>query len=775
MKLKVIGKSYDKKDGFHLAMGAHAYTEDLYDTRSYLTVKILRSPHPFARIQDIRTEKAMELPGVVAIYTYHDVPGTKITRAGQAFPEPSNYDKKLLDQYVRYVGDEVAIVAAEDERSAEAAVKAIEVDYEVFEPVTDMEKAVDHPSVLHPEGVIEKLPSGADPERNIAASYALKFGDAEVCFKSCSHTVEHKYYTQAQAHMMMETHRSNAHLDFNGRLVITSSTQVPFHARRLIAQALEIPMTKVRVIKPRIGGGFGGKQALHTEPYTAFVTLKTGRPSQMTYTRKEAFESSYTRHPMVLTVKLGANEKGEIIALKLRGVSDTGAYGEHARTVFSAVCWKVLTMYGKLQAFDFDGDVVYTNRTPSGALRGYGVTQGVFAVESAVNELSDLMKMDPVLVREINHLREGETHLVYKAMGNDGVKKPLKFIENNKMDRCIERGKALIGWDEKYKRPSEKDLSGGKVRGVGMAVTMQGSGIAMVDMGSAVIKMNEDASFNLLIGATDIGTGSDTVMAQMAAEVLGVTLDKIIVHSSDTDVTPYDVGAYASSTTYISGGAVIKAAEDIRSQILKEGAISLGASPGECEYDGECVRVRGGEKSISLTDLATEILYVRDQKQLVGNGSHVSELSPPPFVAGFAEVEVDLDTGEFEVINFVASIDAGRIVNPKLALVQMEGGLVQGMGMAVFEEVRVREGRLKTNTLLDYKIPTRMDIGKITVDFVESHEASGPFGAKSLGEVCINTPPAAIAEAVYNATGVRVRSLPVTPEKIILGRLGHVV
>ncbi|MDO9592238.1 MAG: molybdopterin-dependent oxidoreductase, partial [Erysipelotrichaceae bacterium] len=571
--MKVIGKSYDKKDGIRLAMGAPAYTEDLYDTQKHLTIKLLRSPHPFAKILKIDYSKAMEIEGVVAVYTHHDVPGVQYTRAGQNYPEPSNYDKRLLDEYVRYVGDEVAIIAAETERAAEEALSVITVDYEVYEPVTNMEQAIGHPSIIHPEGVVENLPSGVDVELNIAATYALAYGNVDAAFEGCTHVVAHKYYTQAQAHVMMETHRSNAHLDHNGRLVVTTSTQVPFHARRILAHALELPVSKIRVIKPRIGGGFGGKQALHTELYTAFVTLQTGQPSMLTYTRRETFESTYTRHPMVFNIKLGSNDAGILKAVQVRGISDTGAYGEHARTVFGAACIKVLAIYNKFEAFDFAGEVVYTNRTPSGALRGYGTTQGVFALESAVNELAHQMNMDPCLIREINHLGEGETHLVYKAFGSDGVKKPLKLIENNKLAACIEHGKALIGWNEKYGKPQTK--SGGKARGVGMAISMQGSGIPNIDMGAAIIKLNEDGSFNLLVGATDIGTGSDTVLAQIAAETLSIPLDNISVHSSDTDVTPFDVGAYASSTTYITGQAVINAAEDIRAQILREGAAAL--------------------------------------------------------------------------------------------------------------------------------------------------------------------------------------------------------
>ena len=768
--MKVIGKSYDKKDGIRLAMGAPAYTEDLYDTKDYLVVKLLRSPHPFAKIVNIDTSKALALEGVVAVYTHHDVPKTQYTRAGQNYPEPSNYDKRMLDEYVRYVGDEVAIVAAESERIAEEALKLIDVTYEVLEPVTDCEKAIGHPSVIHPEGVVEKIPSGVDVENNIAATYVLAYGNLDEAFSKCKHVVEHKYYTQAQAHVMMETHRSNAHLDAYDRLVVTTSTQVPFHARRILAHALDVPVGKIRVIKPRIGGGFGGKQALHTEFYTAFVTLKTGRPSMLTYTRKEAFESTYTRHPMVFTYKLGADENGVIKAIKVNGISDTGAYGEHARTVFSASCLKVLSIYNKMDAFDFEGNVVYTNRTPGGALRGYGTTQGVFALESAINELAHQMNMDPCRLREINHTDQGETHLVYRAFGNDGVNKPLKLIENNKLATCIAHGKALIGWDEKY---GKTVINGNKARAVGMAISMQGSGIPSIDMGAAIIKLNEDGSFNLLMGATDLGTGSDTVLAQIAAEVLNVPLEKISVHSSDTDVTPFDVGAYASSTTYITGTAVINAAEDIRSQILAEGAAVLEEAPEQCEYDGE--RVFCGDKSINLADLAMKLLYVKNQKQLVGHGSHVTEKSPPPFLAGFAEVEVNLDTGEFEVLNYVASVDGGTILNPKLALVQMEGGLVQGIGMAAFEDVKFINGKLKTNSLLEYKIPTRSDIPKITVDFVESFEPSGPFGGKSVGEICINTPSPAIADAVFNATGVRIRTLPVTAEKIILGKLGHEV
>ena len=546
-------------------------------------------------------------------------------------------------------------------------------------------------------------------------------------------------------------------VDHTGRLVVVSSTQIPFHVRRQLAKSLQLPASRIRVIKPRIGGGFGGKQTAVVERFVAMVTLKTGKPAKIVYDRKETFTCTNSRHAMRIKVRLGADQDGTIRAIDIQGLSDTGAYGEHASTSFSLVGSKTLPLYNKTKAVRFMGNVVYTNKMPGGALRGYGAPQGTFAVESTVNKLAEKLNMDPAEIRLKNLIKEGETCLLY-----DG-----KLLGSSSLHRCIEKGKELIGWKEKYPR---KEIGNNKVRGVGMAVTMQGSGIAGIDTASAEVRFNDNASFTLLVGSTDMGTGSDTILAQMAAEVLETSLENIIVYAADTDVSPYDPGSYASSTTYVTGMAVVKAAEDLKKQIMQNGAKFLEVAPEEVEYDGKTIRTIAGDKTISLEKLAELLVLGTGKLQLVGNATYGSPTSPPPFIAGFAEVEVDQETGKVDLIDYVAVVDCGTVINPNLARIQVEGGIVQGIGFALYEDVKYdNKGNLQTNSFMQYKIPCRKDIGNIRVAFEESFEPTGPFGAKSIGEVVINTPAPAIVHAVYNAVGVRVTNLPITPEKVFMG------
>ncbi|MFD3157250.1 xanthine dehydrogenase family protein molybdopterin-binding subunit [Haloimpatiens sp. FM7330] len=762
--MKFVNKPISKIDGMDIATGKPAYTDDLNFNNNALVIKILRSPHAFAKIKSINTDIAKKVPGVECILTYKDVPNVRFTLAGQSYPEPSPYDRLILDEYVRYVGDEVAIVAAKDEKTAVKAVNLIKVDYEVLEPVLDFEKAEGHKSVVHLEEDLSfNFDIGLNKEKNIASSCKIEFGDVEKELEESDVVVEETYYTQAQAHGMMETYRAFSYMDHTGRLTIVSSTQIPFHVRRHISRALQIPKSKVRVIKPRIGGGFGGKQTAVVEIFTAIVTLKTGKPSKIIYDRRETFSCTNSRHAMRIKVRLGADKNGNIKAVDLIGLSDTGAYGEHASTVFSVVGHKTLPLYNRAKAVRHMGNVVYTNKMPAGALRGYGVTQGTFALESAMNQLALKLNMDPTELRQKNIIKEGEANPV---LGGSKEGKPA-VLASSTLDKCIDRGKELIGWDEKHPR---KVVSDTKVRGVGMAITMQGSGIAGIDTASAVIKLNDDGFYTLFLGSTDMGTGSDTILAQMAAEVLETTMDKIIVHAADTDISPYDTGSYASSTTYVTGNAVIKAAEDMKNKIVENGAKFLGVSEKEVEFNGEFIKTIDGELSLSLDEVAQRLISGEGKNQLIGTGSFGGDTSPPPFIAGFAEVEVDIETGKVELIDYVAAVDCGTVINPNLARIQVEGGLVQGIGMAMYEDVKYsKQGRLISDTFMQYKIPCRKDIGKITVDFVSSYEPTGPFGAKSVGEVVINTPPPAIAAAVFNAVGVNIRSLPITPEKVLKG------
>ncbi|MDO7787704.1 xanthine dehydrogenase family protein molybdopterin-binding subunit [Desulforamulus aquiferis] len=750
--MKIVGKGIAKTDGIAITTGKPVYTDDLTMPNT-LVVKLLRSPYAFARIINIDLSKALELEGVECILTHKDVPKVRFTLAGQSYPEPSPYDRLILDEIVRYVGDEVAIIAAVDEQTALQAMDLIKVDYEILEPVLDFETAEGHSSVVHPEEELHcNFDIGMRKESNIVSSQLVEIGDVEEELKKCAVVVEETYYTQAQAHAMMETYRALSYLDHNSRLVVVSSTQIPFHVRRMLARALKLPASKIRVIKPRIGGGFGGKQTAAVEIFNALVTLKTGKPAKIVYDRKETFSCTTSRHAMRLKVRLGADKEGYIRALDIQGLSDTGAYGEHASTVFMVVGEKTLPLYNKTNAVRFMGNVVYTNKMPGGALRGYGATQGTFALESTVNILAERLNISPLELRLKNIINKGEASKVW-----DGG-----ILGSSTLDKCIEKGKELIGWEHKYPR---KEI-GNKVRALGMAVTMQGSGIAGIDTASAEIRLNDAGSYTLLIGSTDMGTGSDTILAQMAAEVLDTTVGKIIVNSADTDVSPYDPGSYASSTTYVTGMAVVKAAEALKKQIIEMGAKLLKVSAETVDFDGDKVTTTNGI-SISLEKISEQAVLGTGKLQLVGQATHGSDVSPPPFIAGFAEVEVDKETGKIDIIDFVAVVDCGTVINSNLARVQVEGGIAQGIGLALYEDVKYdQKGGLRTNSFMQYKIPCRKDVGNIRVVFEESYEPTGPFGAKSLGEVVINTPAPAIAQAVYNAVGVRVTDLPITPEKV---------
>ncbi|KDR95739.1 CO or xanthine dehydrogenase, Mo-binding subunit [Peptoclostridium litorale DSM 5388] len=754
-----VNKGIAKIDGMDIALGKPVYTDDI--CTGALVVKILRSPHAYARIKGIDVEKAQALPGVECVLTHEDVPKSKFTLAGQSYPEPSPYDRRILDEYVRYVGDEVAIVAAVDERTAEKALGLIKVDYEVIQPVLDFETAQESPSKVHVDDPHVSFDIGLRSHKNLAAADSMGYGDVEAELEKSEVVVEGTYYMQAQAHAMMETYRTWTHFDHAGRLNVVSSTQIPFHVRRILARALEIPASKIRVVKPRIGGGFGGKQTASVEIFPAIVTLKTGKPAKIIYSRRESFSCTTSRHAMRINVKVGADRDGMIKAIDMEALSDTGAYGEHCWTVFTVAGHKSLPLYNKANAVRYHGKVVYTNKMPAGALRGYGVTQGIFALESAVNELAQKLEMDPSVIREKNLMKQGEK----SALLEGGDEKNPATLMSSSLDRCIEKGKKLIGWNEKY--PCIK-VPEGKMRGVGMAVTMQGSGIAGIDTASVMIKLNSEGFYTLMIGSTDMGTGCDTILAQMAAQILDTEMENITVHSADTDVSPYDTGSYASSTTYVTGNATIFAARDLRNKMIEKAADMWNVKAEDVEFDGKEITSKCG-KSMSLSKFANTLSLGEGNLQLVGNGTFGGDTSPPPFIAGFAEVEVDMETGKVDLLDYVAVVDCGTVINPNLARIQVEGGIVQGIGIALYEDVQYSQGgRMITDTFMQYKIPCRKDIHSLKVEFEPSYEPTGPFGAKSVGEVVINTPAPAIADAVSNAVGKRFRKLPITPDKVLM-------
>ena len=755
--MKTVNQSMRKKDAMQLVTGQPVYMDDVIP-QDCLIVKLLRSPHANAIVQEIDTSRALLVPGIEAIYTWKDVDqqGRRYTQAGQTYPEPSPYDRLVIDRHVRFAGDVVAILAGKDEKCVDKAMKLIKVRYEVLPAVLDYHTALDNPVLVHPEENWESLaPVGADNKRNLCAHDETGAGDIEAVLAGCDVVIDHTYHTRACQQAMMETFRTYCSIDAYGRLNVLSSTQIVFHCRRILANALHIPKSMIRVAKPRIGGGFGAKQTSVCEVYPAFVTWKTKKPSKIIFSRYESQIASSPRHEMELHVRLGATKDGIVRGIDLYTLSNTGAYGEHGPTTVGLSGHKSIPLYGKAEAFRFVSDVVYTNHMSSGAYRGYGATQGLFAVESAVNELADKLGIDPFVIRQRNIVREGDVMPAYYGQVNTSCA----------LDRCLQAVHDNIGWDEKY---PVRDMGNGKVRAVGMGMAMQGSGITSVDVGSASLKINDDGFYTLSIGAADMGTGCDTILAQIAAEVLDCPLDNVTVLGADTDSSPYDSGSYASSTTYVTGKAVEQCAEQLKQKICQVGAGLLGLDERAVVFAGDAVTSEDGTQRATLAQIAAAS-QCGSNTALEAVVTHSSEISPPPFMVGAAEVEVDLETGEAQVIRYEAAVDCGTPVNPNLARVQAEGGILQGIGMALTENVTYDDrGMPQENSLMQYKIPARNDIGHIHVVFENSYEGTGPFGAKSIGEVVINTPLPAVADAIYHATHKRFYELPITREQIAL-------
>ena len=758
--MKYVNKPVPKTDAMSLVTGKPVYTDDLAPS-DCLIVKLLRSPHANAWVEEIKTDAAKKIEGIACVLTYEDVSHKRFTLAGQTAPEISPWDRYIIDKHVRFVGDPVAIVAGETEEAVDKALKRIKVKYRVEEAILDIHTAKDNPILVHPEDDwYMPIPAGGDNKRNLCSSNVEEVGDVDAMLEKCAYTVDQVYHTKANQQTMMETFRTYCYMDHFQRLTVVSSTQIPFHIRRIVGNALNIPSSKVRVIKPRIGGGFGAKQSSVSEVFPALVTWVTGRPSKIVFSRKESMIASSPRHEMEVHIRMGADENGIVKAIDLYTLSNTGAYGEHGPTTVGLSGHKSIALYRHTEAYRFAYDVVYTNMQAAGAYRGYGATQGIFAVESAADELAHKMGMDPVKFRELNMPMEGEALPGYPDVPING---------SCTMDKCLARAKEMIGWDEKY---PFRDMGNGKVRGVGIAMAMQGSSIAGIDVGGADIKLNEDGSYTLALGCSDMGTGCDTILAQMAADCLDTDMKNIVVFSVDTDISPYDSGSYASSTTYATGNAVIQACGELRKRIHAFGAQMLGVSAEDSDFDGEKVRTEDG-KEVTLQQIAGKATCgVCSELQVVKEYS--SPISPPPFMVGAAEVEVDKETGQIDVIDYVGVIDCGTPINPNLARVQAEGGIGQGIGMVLYEDVQYTDkGKIRNNSFMQYKIPNRMDIPKVRIEFESSYEKTGPFGAKSIGELVIDTPCPAIANAVYNATGVRVRELPITPEKVAMGILAR--
>jgi putative selenate reductase molybdopterin-binding subunit len=758
-KTWVVGKPEEKVDAPKLAQGKPAFTADLH-MEGMLYGSLLTSPHAHARIKRIDASRARGLPGVHAVLTYEDLPRIKYASGGQSHPQPLPYDQVCLDNKVRHVGDRVAVVAAETLEIAEKALHWIDVEYEILPAVLDPEQAMrDAAPVIHDEDDTEGI---FDVQHNIVHHIEAEVGNVGAAFASAEYVFEGEYRTPRQQHAHLESHVCITYFDEDDRLVIRTSTQVPFHIRRMVAPLVGLPVKRIRVIKPRIGGGFGNKQELILEDLCSLLTIKTKRPVYMEYTRTQEFASSRSRHPNILRYKIGVTD-GQVVATDLYLIGDTGAYGSHALTVQMVGGFKGLTLYNAPNS-RFICDVVYTNKPPAGAFRGYGAMQCEFGIEVLMEEIAEQLGLDVVAFKRANWLKLGEPMYLSKALG-EGREGFEQRLESSGLEQCVAIG--LEATDFYAKREANRDQSGRFRHGIGTAVVMHGSGIAGLDMAAATLKMNDDGSFNLLVGATDLGTGSDTILAQMAAEVLGTPVDDLIVYSSDTDFTPFDKGAYASSTTYISGGAVRKAALKIRDQIRNHAAMMMNIDePDQLILRGREVVAPDG-RSVTLAEVALSSLHQQDQHQIMATASHTSYESPPPTAAQFAEVVVDTETGDVTVEQLLMVVDCGRVINPLTAAGQVEGGMAQALGFALYEDMIFdQEGRLVNPRFGPYHVLKADEMPVMDVIFVQTDEPSGPFGAKSVAEISIDGVAPALVSAIHDAIGVWIRELPATPKRV---------
>lgn len=781
---QTVGKPEIKVDAVKLAQGKPAFTADV-EPRDLLHAKVLRSPHAHARITQIDTSKARALPGVAAVLTWRDLPRVVYSTAGQSDPIPGPLDCFSLDNKMRFVGDRVAFVAAETPEIAEKALGLIEVEYEILPAILDMAEAMQPGAIqIHDEPEYVNF-ADSDPQKNLAAKIRIDIGSVEQGFAEADEIFEAEYEVPKVQQAHIEPHVCLTFWDENDRLVIRTSTQVPFHVRRMLAPVLHLPVKRIRVIKPRIGGGFGGKQEVLMEDVAAHLTIATRRPVLYEYSREEEFIGARSRHPMRIRMKTGVKRDGTITANEMYALSDTGANGAHALTVTGNTGHKAMALYvgdGKYRQspnIRFYADIVYTNTPPAGAFRGYGVPQGYWPLDRHMEKIARALNLDPLDFRLKNALHAGEFH-PFSTAWNEGREPRPEIIHTVGLEQCVAQGKAAIGWEQKFGNESWRTgRQPHQRKGLGVALVMQGTAIPYLDMGGAFLKMNDDGSFNLMVGATDLGTGSDTVLGQMAAETLGVPLEDILVYSSDTDFTPFDKGAYASSTTYISGAAVVKAAEIVAQKIRtraadmlreetgKQGSKKfLACLPEEIRLQNRLALSPDG-RAIPFSEIALDSLHRSNQEQIMGAASHVSPFSPPPFAAQFAEISVDTETGQVTVDKLVMAVDSGTIINPQTASGQIEGGMTQALGYAVCEEMRYDEkGRARERDLRDYHIFRADEMPTLEVIFVETFEPSHPFGVKAAAEIPMDGVAPAVGNALRDALGVDIDSNPITPEKV---------
>ncbi|RIK53684.1 MAG: xanthine dehydrogenase [Chloroflexi bacterium] len=757
----VVNKPEHKVDAVKLSKGRAVFADDM-ELPGMLYGGLLTSPHAHARILAIDTSRAKALPGVHAVLTYQDVPRVVYASGGQSYPNPPPYDQVSLDNKVRHVGDRVAIVAAETPELLQQALDLIDVTYEALPAVLTPQKALAPGApIIHDEPDAVSI---HDAGRNIAVHIHVEHNDVDRALAEAAHTYTSEYHVQQVQQASIEPHVALSWWDEDDRLVIRTSTQVPFHVRRMVAPLIGLPVRRIRVVKPRIGGGFGGKQEMLIEDLCAHLTIATGRPVRFEYSRAQEFSSARSRHPQTLRYRSGVDAQGKLVGMELEIIADAGAYGTHGLTVQMVSGFRGLSTYW-LPSARFVCDVVYTNKPVPGAFRGYGAPQALFGLEQHMEEFALALAVE---FKRRNWIKVGQEMPMAEVMG-EGREGFAQTIRSSGLEECVQEGAKAIGWERRDDPAWKTDPDRPHIRrGLGLALCMHGTGIAGLDMGAASIKLNDDGSFNLLIGATDLGTGSDTVLAQIAAEALGMDLEHVLVYSSDTDFTPFDTGAYASSTTYISGGAVLKAAEEVQRQITRHAARHLlpGADPDLLWLEGGQVHSPDG-RAVSLETVALHSLHQADQHQIMATASHMSYVSPPPFAAQYAEVEVDTITGQVTVQKLVMAVDCGIAINPVTATGQVEGGMVQALGYAVCEEMVYDEaGRLVNPRLGDYRIFAAGEVPELQAILVQTYEPSGPYGAKAIAEIPMDGVAPAVANAIYDATGVRLRQLPFTPERV---------
>lgn len=754
-----VGKSINRVDAFEKASGTAKYTADLIP-QGALTAKVVRSTIANGRVLSFDLEEALKVPGVVKIVTCLDVPEIRFPTPGHPWSVEAAHqdvaDRVLLNRRVRIYGDDIAAVVAEDEIAANRAVRLIKVEYEEYPPVVTVEQALE----AGREGLV---PIHEECPDNILKHTGFTVGegsfedlkqDEELVF------LKDTYETQTVQHCHIEVPLSYAYMDHD-RIVVVSSTQIPHIVRRVIGQATGIPWGKIRVIKPYIGGGFGNKQEVLYEPLNAYLCKAVGgRPVKLELTREETLACTRVRHAIKFDLEAAADKEGRLIGRKFTAYSNQGGYASHGHAIVanSANCFKQL--YQDEKILESDAYTIYTNISSGGAMRGYGIPQVVFAMEAMMDDLALKLNLDPVEFRIKNCMKQG-----YVDPGTGITCYTSGLLE------CIEKGRKYIGWDEK--RKAYANQTGDIRRGVGMAIFCYKTGVYPISLetASSRLVLNQDGSAQLMMGATEIGQGADTVFTQMAAEVTGISIPNIhIVSFQDTDVAPFDTGAYASRQTYVSGMAVKKTAESFKKKILDYAAEVLNSSPEALDLKEDwIIEKESGAKLRSLADVAMEAFYsLTHAVHITAEESWQCKNNTYAFGACFAEVEVDIPTGKIRVLDIINVHDSGKLINPKLAEAQVHGGMSMGLGYALGEQLLFdSKARPLNDNLLDYKLPTALDTPNLHAAFVETDDPSGPFGNKALGEPPAIPPAPAVRNAVLHATGVGIQSLPLNPAKLV--------